>query len=93
VVDPAGLVHHNFGGFVVWDVNNVFFSRLNNDCVVFNINFLFVVSINVACGIGLLANFLYGGHQSFFLVDYRLTQLPGPIYVVIEQCQRFWVIQ
>ena len=83
VINPSWLIDDDRGRLVVRYVNNVFLSGFDHNSLVFHVDGLFIIRIDVACGIRLLADILNGCHQCFFLIDNGLSQLPGPVDVVV----------
>jgi len=70
-------------GFVIRDIYDFFVHRFDHDGLVFYIDGLFVVCVDIAGGECLVAHVLDGAHEGLFLVNDGLAQLPCPVDIII----------
>jgi len=77
------LLANHIVGFVIRYIYNVFVHRFDHDGLVFYIDGLFVVCVDIAGRECLVAHVLDGAHEGLFLVNDGLAQLPGPVDIII----------
>ena len=86
------LVHDHGRGLISWYINNFRRGRFNLDDLFFHDDDLFIVGIQIPRRVGLITKLLDSIHDVTLLIGYSRTQFPGPVQILVQQVDHFWII-
>ena len=93
VIDRARLVDDHFLGLVVRHVDDVFLHRGDRNSARLLGDELVVVRLQIAGGVGAVAEIFDGGDDIGLLADNCFAQAPGPVEILVEHLDDFRVVE
>jgi hypothetical protein len=92
-VDDRSLIDHDLFGFVIGDIDNLKFNRLDLDSAVHETDDLQIVAFQMTSKISALAKRLNGADNLRLLLNERFAETPGPVEVLVHQFDDLRIIQ
>ena len=92
VVYGTRLLNDHYLWLVVGHINNVVLDRYDLDDVIIFADGLILIGFQIAGNISPVAKYLDCRNDTFLLADDGLAKPPGPVDIVIQQCDDFRII-